>query len=188
MRHVVVLAILVAAVLVTASGSAQGGDALASTPPAVVERPANFKLVDAAPSVDALLDRLVDALEKKDLEALHRLRVTESEYRTFFLPGSVKPGQPARIYDEQSSKFYWDMMNTNSIYAAKGIMERYGGRKCHVKEKTYSKGQETYAWYEAYKNVQLRLEDEEGHEAELSLGSIANVDGQFKFISLLGRH
>jgi len=182
------LALMVAAVVMTARVSAKDGDALASTTPATLERPAHFKLVDAAPSVDALLHRLVDALEKKDLQALHRLRVTENEYRTFFLPGSAKPGQPARIYDDESSKFYWDMLNTNSIYAARGIIARYGGRKCHVTEKTYLKGQEAYAWYEAYKNVELRLEDEEGHQAELSLGSIANVDGQFKFISLLGRN
>jgi hypothetical protein len=186
MRHVAVLAILVGAVLAMASVSAQAEDALASAKPATLERPAHFKLVDASPSVDALIDRLLDALEKKDVQALHRLHVTESEYRTFFLPGSAKPGEPARIYDEESSKFYWNMLNTNSVYAAKGIVERYGGRKCHVKERTYAKGQQTYAWYEAYKNVELKLEDEEGHQAELSLGSIANVDGQFKFIGLLG--
>jgi len=55
-----------------------------------------------------------------------------------------------------------------------------------VKEVKYLKGRQEYAWYAAYKTVSLRLEDENGREGELVLGSIVDVDGQFKFISLLG--
>jgi hypothetical protein len=187
MRGFSTITAVAVAVLVAASVSANDGAAQAATTPLTLERPAHFKLVDAAPSVDALIDRLLDALARNDVQALHRLRVTEDEYRTFFLPGSVEPGQPARIYDADSSKFYWGLINSHSLYAANGIIKKYGGHKCRVKEKQYLKGQETYAWYEAYKTVHLVLEDENGRQAELTLGSIANVDGQFKFISLLGK-
>jgi hypothetical protein len=186
-KHFVTLAVVIAAVLSTGSVSAKDGDAEAATKPVTLTRPAHFALVDAAPSVDVLIDRLLDALARNDARAMHRLRVTENEYRKFFLPGSVKPGESARVYDDESSKFYWELINSHNLYAVSGIIKKYGGHRCHVKERQYLKGQETYAWYEAYKTLHLVLEDENGKQAELTLGSIADVDGQFKFISLLGK-
>jgi hypothetical protein len=183
------LAIMIAtAGLVLATGPAwgQAADAHASTAPATAERPAHFALADAAPSIDALIDRLIAALAKKDAGALNRLRVTEAEYRTFFLPGSGDPGEPGRVYDDVSSEFAWQKLNTNSVYAAAGIMRDYGGHKFTVKEIAYLKGRKEYAWYTAYKTVGLKLQDETGKEGELVLGSIAEIDGQFKFVSLLG--
>jgi hypothetical protein len=129
---------------------------------------------------------LIDALAKKDADALNRLRVTEGEYRTFLLPGAGDPGQPGRVYDDASSKFAWDKLNTNSTYAAAGIMRDYGGYTFKVKEVAYLKGRKDYAWYTAYRTVGLKLEDENGKDGELVLGSIAEIDGQFKFVSLLG--
>ncbi len=187
MRRLSAAAITAAAVLLIARVPAGAGDAQASPAPAPPERPAHFALVDAAASVDALIDRLLDALSKNDVQALHRLRVTENEYRTLILPGSVEPGRPARVFDEESSKFYWDLLNTHNVYAEPNIIRKFGGHTCHVKERRYLKGQQTYAWYEAYKTVELVLENEKGQQAELTLGSIANVDGQFKFISLFGK-
>jgi len=177
---------MIAALLFTGAVRADGGDAHASTPPARLERPAHFKLVDAAPSIDVLIDRLLDALAKNDADALHRLRVTEDEYRNFILPGSVRPGEPPQIFSEADSKHYWGMNNSNSVYAAAGILRGYGGHKYRLKGIEYAKGQKEYAWYKAYKVVSLKLEDEGGKEDGLVLGSIADVDGQFKFISLLG--
>jgi len=117
---------------------------------------------------------------------MHRLRVTESEYRTFFLPGSMEPGKPPRVYDETYSKYAWDMINTNSVYAANQIIANYGGHTLTVKERRFLKGQQQYGWYQAYKTLHLVLQDETGRERELTLGSIADVDGQFKFMGLLG--
>jgi hypothetical protein len=102
------------------------------------------------------------------------------------LPGSAQPGQPAHAYDDDYSKFAWQKVNTNSVYAAAGIMRGYGGHKYKVKEVKYLRGRSEYAWYTAYKTVSLTLVDETGQEGELVLGSIADIDGQFKFISLLG--
>jgi hypothetical protein len=177
---------MIAALLLTGAVWAEGGDAHASTPPARLERPAHFKLVDAAPSVDALIGRLLDAIAKNDADALHRLRVTEDEYRNFILPGSAKPGEPPQVFNEADSKHIWGMNNTHSMYAAKGIIRDYGGHTYRLKGIEFAKGQKEYAWYTAYKVTRLTLEDESGKEGELVLGSIADVDGQFKFVSLLG--
>jgi hypothetical protein len=184
----VLTAVAAMALLVLASGRvrAEAGDAQAAVSPPARERPAHFKLVDAAPSIDALLGRLLDALASSDVDALHRLRMTEAEYRTFVLPGSVEPGQPARVYEEGPSEWAWHRVDTNSQYAAAAIIKGYGGRRYTLKEVNYLKGHGTYAWYDAYRTVSLTLEDEKGQSGELVLGSIANIDGQFKFISLLG--
>jgi hypothetical protein len=187
MRHITTMVATVGIVLTMGWARAEAADAQASTPPPALERPVHFKLVDASPSIDALVGRLIDALAKKDLDALHRVRVTESEYRTFLLPGAGDPGQPGRVYDDASSKFAWGQINTNSFYAAAGIMSGYGGRKLKVKDITFLKGRKEYAWYTAYRTVGLKLEDENGKESELVLGSIAEIDGQFKFVSLLGK-
>ncbi len=176
------------ALLVLASGRvrAEAGDAQAAISPAAPERPAHFTLADASPSIDALLGRLLDALASNDVDALQRLRMTEAEYRTFVLPGSVEPGQPPRAYEEGPSKWAWHNVDTNSHYAAAAMIKGYGGQRYTLKEVKYLKGHGTYAWYDAYRTVSLTLVDEKGQSGELVLGSIADIDGQFKFISLLG--
>ena len=186
MRQIATAVTMIAALLLTGAGWADGGDAHASTPPARLERPAHFKLVDAAPSIDVLIDRLLDAIARNDSDALHRLRVTEDEYRSFILPGSARPGEPPQAFSEADSKHYWGMNNSHSMYAATGILRGYGGHTYRLKGIEYGKGQKEYAWYTAYKVVVLKIEDEKGQDGELVLGSIADVDGQFKFISLLG--
>lgn len=170
---------MVAALIVT-------GVVHAATPPPQLARPEHFQLADAAPSIDALIGRVLDALAANDIDALHRLRVTEDEYRSFILPGSVRPGEPPTQYDRADSEHAWGMLNTHSLYVAKGIIQRYGGHRYRLKGTEFAKGEQSYAWYRAYKVTVLTLEDEKGTEGELVLGSIADVDGQFKFISLLG--
>jgi len=186
MNHTVTAAMMVAALFVTGAVRAEGGDAQASTQPVRIERPAHFKLVNSAPSVDALAARVLDALAKKDAGALRRLRVTETEYRTFIIPGSVKPGESPQILDDEASQYAWSMLNTNSEYAVRNMISKYGGQKYRLKGTEFAKGQKEYAWYQAYKVVVLTLEDEKGMESAITLGSVADVDGQFKFISLLG--
>ena len=172
--------------LVSGAARADEGDRQRVASVARPERPAHFALVDAAPSVDALIERLLDALAKRDIAALNRLRMTENEYRTFVLPGSVEPGQPARAYEAGPSIWAWNNVDTNSRYAAAAMIKGYGGRRFKLKEVNYLKGHGTYAWYDAYRTVSLTLEDDKGEVGELVLGSIAHIDGQFKFISLLG--
>jgi hypothetical protein len=156
------------------------------TPASPLTRPAHFALQDGAPSIDVLLQRVLDALAANDVQALHRLRVTEQEYRSFVLPGAVEKGQQPQAMDEQSSKFAWDMLNTKSLYAGQAIVTNFGGRHYTLKDVQYAKGQRHYAWYDTWNTTVLTLEDDAGGMRELTLGSIADVDGQFKFVGLLG--
>ena len=184
--RITIAAALAAGILTTGFARVEAGDAEAATSAAALQRPAQFALVDAAPSIDVLIARLLDALAKNDRAALDRLRVTEDEYRRFLLPGGGEPGKPPRVYNDEASAFAWQLLNTHSTYAADGIIKGHGGHHYTLKEVTYLKGQKQYAWYTAYRTVALAVEDESGKPSEIVLGSIADVDGQFKFVSLYG--
>lgn len=153
------------------------------TPP---KRPAHFQLVNGAPSIEVLLDRVLDALAKSDAKALNELRVTEKEYCDFVLPGSVAKGEPPKVLGDDASKFAWNMLNTKSFYAADAAVSHFGGKHYTIKDVRYAKGQRQYAWYESYNTTILTLEDDAGGIHELTLGSIAQIDGQYKFVGLLG--
>lgn len=186
MRMSKLVTIAMAGLLVSTGVLAAYGSSDATAKPTPPERPVHFQLENAAPSIEVLLGRVIDALAANDLQALNRLRVTEQEYRSFVLPGAVPKGEAAKVLDEQSAKFAWDMLNTNSTYASQAIIKGYGGRHYTLKDVRYAKGQREYAWYDTFNTTVLTLEDEKGGIGELTLGSIAHIDDQYKFVSLLG--
>ncbi len=143
----------------------------------------NPRLRKGAPSVDALVEQFGQALRDGDKAKLHDLRVTEDEYRSLILPGSVDEGHPRWRYSDQESRYLWSMLNTKSIYTEASILEAWGGRPFKIKSVKYRGGTKRYADYTAYKQLSLMLEDEGGREDELRIGSIAEVGGVYKFIS-----
>jgi hypothetical protein len=153
------------------------------SPRATVIAPEVMRLSNAAPSVEVLMGRLLDALARQDLDALHKLRVTETEYRLFFLPGSVKQGEPLQIFPDRESRFFWELMNTKSLYAGQGLLRTFGGHRYTLKDVTYRKGHRTYAWFEAYGDPIVLTEDAEGREVEIEIGSVVVVNGQYKFMA-----
>jgi hypothetical protein len=153
------------------------------TPP---KRPAHYHLVNGAKSIDALLASVLDALAKNDSQALNALRVTEREYCDFILPGAVAKGEQPKAFTKEASAFAWGMLNTKSLYAADAAIDHFGGKHFTIKDVRYAKGQRQYAWYDTYNTTVLTLEDDAGGIHELTLGSIAQIDGQFKFVGLLG--
>lgn len=159
------------------------GSAVGATPPITADTLRAFELSDAPPSREELLRKLLEALRTKDAAALNRLRVTEAEYRSFFVPASVKEAAELRPPSERASKFYWDMLNTKSLYSADAMLRGFGGRKYVLKDVTYEKGPRTYAFYRADRAAVLRVEDEEGQSREIPVGSIVDVKGRFKFMS-----
>lgn len=179
MKHITVVA---AMVLVIGSAVVT----TATTPPAALKRPAHYTLVDSAPSIEVLLQRVLDALAANDPKAFRRLRMTETEYREFIIPGSVEEGEPPQVLGSSDSDFYWQMLNTKSAYREAAVMKELGGRRFTLAKVEYDKGHRQYAWYDAYRTTVLTLKSEDGTEHELVLGSIANVDGQFKFVGLNG--
>lgn len=187
MKHITALAATVLLVLsIHPQAGAETGAAHAATPPVTLERPSKYPLADSAPSIEVLLQRVLAALAANDGKALRRLRVTEAEYREFIVPGSAKQGEPAHVLGATDSEFYWQMLNTKSAYKEAAVMKGFGGRRYTLKGVEYAKGHKQYAWFDAYATTVLTLANEDGQESELVLGSIAHVDGQYKFVGLNG--
>ena len=139
-------------------------------------------LSNGARSIDTLVDRLLHALAANDEHALHRLRVTEDEYRQIIIPGTVKVGEAPRAVAAEPSAFFWSMLNQKSEDVGRQILKTFGRHTYKRKELTYTKGTRQFAWYTAHGNVQLQLEDEQGQTHELRVGTIAEISGQYKFI------
>lgn len=151
---------------------------------ASVPRPDRVRLDRAAaPSLDALLGKLLAALERKDAGELRRLRVSRREYTKIIMPGFVPPGAEPRLVAPSENDFWWSMLDTKSKYSELSILSQYGGRRYTVKGVTFLKGTEEYAWYTAHKRILLTLQDDDGAETTLQMGSVVEANGDFKFVS-----
>ena len=142
-------------------------------------------LSGGASSVDELLGRFVKALEANDGDALEALRVTEDEYRKIIMPGSVKPGEPPQKLSPKADEYFWQSLDTKSLYGGRALLAGYKGRTYRITNVTWLKGIDDYAWYRCYDRLELTLVDQRGEELKLNTGSVAEVDGQFKFISFI---
>jgi len=143
----------------------------------------DLHLTGGAPSIDTLLDQFLAALAARDAQAMHRLRVTEKEYREIIIPGTVKPGEPLREVSDLNSQFFWSMLNQRSEDVGRGIMKRWGGHTYTRKALRFTRGNRQFAAYTAHGDVRLQVEDERHATGELWVGAIAEVAGQYKFIS-----
>jgi hypothetical protein len=144
------------------------------------------RLDNPSPSADELIRRFLDALDKRDGKALRGLRATESEYKTIIMPGSVPAGAPLKRYDDQVSEYFWSILNTKSAYYEQYLLETAGGHgPSKVKSVTYQKGTKTYADYTAYRQLRLVVQDGTGSDRDIWTGSIAEIAGQYKFISFI---
>src|SRR5262245_20739115 len=106
---VTAIVLLMAGVTAACSGAAKNRpasqvDATTQTVPAELlagERQARASFADGAPSVGVLMDEFVQALTRKDMEALNRLRVSKIEYVDLIVPGTVPVGKPPRQVSEK---------------------------------------------------------------------------------------
>ncbi len=128
------------------------------------------------------MQSMLQALAANDRKGVERLAVNEHEYRALILPGSVKPGKPPQIMPEEKSAYFWRMLYTNSFYTLDNIMQGHGGKKYNLKRIEVQRV-EPFAWYIAHRDPILVLEEDDGTRLDVRLGSIAEYNGQFKFIS-----
>jgi hypothetical protein len=138
-----------------------------------------------ASSREELIDRFLQALRENDRAALRQLRLTESEYRNIVMPGHVAVGKPLRKHSEDVSQLAWRLLNTKSFYYEALLLGDFGGHSYEIKGVEYEEGTQSYASYTAYKQLRLKLQRDDGTEMELRTGSIADIAGQFKFVSYI---
>lgn len=146
-----------------------------------------FRLEHAEGSIDALVARFVEALGSGRRDALRRIRLTEREYRDIVLSGHVEPGAPLRDYPDRVSTYAWQQLDTKSTYYEGALLDQFGKQNYQLKAVEYADGTQDYATYRAHKQLRLTLLDEDGEEVLIQTGSIAEVEGQFKFVSFIVR-
>jgi hypothetical protein len=139
-------------------------------------------LANAPDSLDALLDRFLAALEKKDTAALNQLRVSRDEYLDVIVPGTVEKGKPPRQVSEAPKKYFWETLDFKSGEFAKLMVLRFGGRHYVDRQVEFTKPPREYAWYTAKGKLKMRLQGEDQAVYELKTGWVAEVDGKYKFI------
>ena len=140
-------------------------------------------LRDGEPSIDSLLEKFRQALVTNDKTLLRRLRVSEDEYRNLILPGSVEPGTPPGSYSEQASQYFWGILNGKSIYVEANLLHEFGGKDFAIDSVEYRKGVKKYRDYTAYKQLTVMVKHPGEEPESMKIGSIAEVDGKYKFIS-----
>ncbi len=174
-RSLMFAAIALGVAVFFASPSVRASDEAKAAPAARLEH--------GAPSIDKLIDEFIRAINEKDKARLRDLRVSQEEYVGLILPGSVEPGERRPEYNQEERDYLWGMLNGKSVYVEANLLASFGGHHATVTEKEFRKGIKKYADYTAYKQLVLTLKDDKGTEATMRIGSIAEVDGQFKFIS-----
>ena len=167
-----------------ASTGAPNAESIGGESPRATQSTQKLTVHDGAPSKEALIDRFLQALRDKDLDALRRLRLSESEYREIVMPGHVPVGQPHRNWPEDIKDYAWKSLNTKCFYLERALVSEYGGHAYEVKETRFEQGVEQYDTYVGYKQLRLRLQNGD-QEVEIATGSIAEIDGQFKFVSYI---
>jgi len=177
------LAFFLAALAVSGAAiSSAGSDAHA----AVADTEPPFELAGGAPSIDALMDAFLEAVEKRDKEALNALRLTKDEYQGIIVPGRVPPGSPPRQVSPVVDKYFWETMDFKSGHYLDLLVERHGGKKLERREIRFTKTADEpqrYDWYRAWGETRQATVDSDGAEVLVSTGWIAEVGGIYKFIS-----
>lgn len=140
-----------------------------------------IQLANAAASREALISDFLAALEANDRQALERLRINQREYLTLILPGSVQPGSPPQIMPARKSEFFWSYLDTRSRYYLRALLQRAGGKHFDRVRVDVPKV-ERLSSYTAHRDPVLSA-THVGEELEIRIGSIAEVDGQFKFMT-----
>lgn len=123
---------------------------------------------------------VVDALNRKDVEALNRLRVQREEYLKWLwtaFPASRPP-------NNFPGDFAWANLNKKCNIGMKKWMARYGGHALQFVDIRFDKPTETYDGFQLLRGTVLTLQNRAGQKQELKiLGSVVVKDNRYKLLS-----
>jgi hypothetical protein len=129
-------------------------------------------------SVDELMTKMLAALEARDLPGLEQLRVTEAEHTELLWPEF-----PAKDHNVQPN-FAWDMLNSRSHIGAGRAIGDYGGQELILVGVEFIRDTERYPSFVLHRGTLVHARTQTGDRIDLPfLGSVLELDGQFKFLS-----
>jgi hypothetical protein len=132
-------------------------------------------------SPDSLAKEFLDALYRKDVEALESFALNEEEFRLH-----VWPELPvSQLKKPLPFEYGWADLHQKSINSLKRTYARYGGKKLTFIRLEFEDESTRYETYVVHRDARVVVKDEEaGREVRLDLfGSIMEKNGRFKLFS-----
>lgn len=141
------------------------------------DRPAGLK--GGYDSIDALIGAFLGALHARDMRGIGELMVTRDEYRDLLFPHfqAGKEGDPV--------EFHWTLLSTKSVSGVRAAVKEHGGRELELLGVRFKSETRDYGPFRLTGRPRLQVRQvSTGETGELRvLGSIVELEGQYKFLS-----
>lgn len=137
-------------------------------------------LSGGAPSIQALVDRFVDALAARDSAAFRDLVLTRAEFAWLYYPYTRYTAPPYRMAPE----LLWFQIQNASSRGLGRLLDRLGGQRLEVLGHHCPRPPRVEGPNRIWEGCALRVPSAEGEVTELELfGSIVEREGTFKLVS-----
>jgi len=131
-------------------------------------------------SPDQLGLAVVDALNRKDIEHLNRLRVQREEFLDWIWSEFPASRPPSNFPGD----FAWSNMNKKCNIGMKRWIARYGGHNLKFASIRFDQPSETYDGFQLLRGTVLTLQNAAGEKRDLKiLGSVVVKNGRYKLLS-----
>lgn len=138
-------------------------------------------LADTHPSAHALAGALLDALQRRDRDALGRMALSEREFRDHVWP-ALPAARPER---NLPFSYVWTDLRQKSGAALSETLVRHGGRRYELVDTVFG-GTTDFGSYRVYRDVALRVRDASGVLRTVRVcGSMIEDDGRWKVFSYI---
>ena len=132
-------------------------------------------------SLEALIESVLDALERKDHAALIGLAVSKEEWIAYLYPEFAV----AKRGSNKPPELLWQLQAQRSHVGARRAIRDHGGEPLELLEILVKRGVDEYDTYRLHRSVELRVRRPGRDEPTLLdfTGSVVELDGQFKLLS-----
>ena len=131
-------------------------------------------------SPDQLGLAVVDALNRKDIEHLNRLRVQRETFMDWIWPAFPASRPPSNFPGD----FAWSNMNKKCNTGMKKWIARYGGHNLKFVGIRFDRPSETYDGFQLLRGTVLTLQNAAGEKRDVKiLGSVVVKNGRYKLLS-----
>ena len=131
-------------------------------------------------SPDQLGLAVVDALNRKDIEQLDRLRVQREEYLNWIWPAFPASRPPNNFPGD----FAWSNLNKKCNIGMKKWIDHFGGVNLKFVDIRFDQPSELYDGFQLLRGTVLTLQNAAGEKRELKiLGSVVVKKGRYKLLS-----
>jgi hypothetical protein len=136
------------------------------------------RLENTHPSATALARAVLDAVARRDTDALRRLALNETEFRHHVWP-QLPAARPER---NLPFSYVWADLHQKSEQALRRTLTAYGGRRFELVDVRFSSVTD-YAAYRVHREATFVVRGDGGQSAVRVCGSLLEKDGKWKVFS-----